>query len=417
MSKLIISAILSIFLISFLAKAQPASQPPMFWDLFNRSVIEPWRHDWLSGCPLGSNYADIYNNDYLRFNHQSNCVALTSIDLGTYVMDFDMEIYDWNTTSPSDMMVVEWADTQGHVVSIRFNRVGNSIEIGQASIITDFLTSTFPFSFSASTPYNYSSINVYPWHISKRGDIIIIESDLSVPNYINWTISSPSYNVPLKEIVLATYNNGTAGFTYLDAISVRSIGEVKILPRLQIDVTPALTVSYGTEQIINCHATNHTGVPVILYYFGTPVSNPYKASLSQGTNYFECISNETDTYYPSSVSALTFVTGVPLSTIPSPIENASQPMPQMVNETEWREAGFGWALIFVSPLGLITVGTLIFSAIISRFAGAVFGIISFLFLWFILVLFTGLLPSWIFLVLVIISGFIVVSIFKGMLTK
>jgi hypothetical protein len=171
---------------------------------------------------------------------------------------------------------------------------------------------------------------------------------------------------------------------------------------------------WSTTERYQLWAGSHSiDVQVISSDGQTALSNPVPLEVSW-VNYinitaYDCRGTLGADIYPPSATTTTLP--------PAQIPNASRPVPQLVNETEWVEAGYGWALIFVSPIGLITIITLVVSAVIARFSGTQFGIISFLFLWFILVLFTGVLPTWIFLVLIIIAGFILVKVGAGIFGK
>lgn len=421
MRKTVITPLVAIALLLFFL-APTNAQYEFFTDHFNRSTPSPWTQGVISPCSTPLNNITIEpdgGEGYLKISVEQNCTTGAVIDLGTYVKDWDIYIGDWGGTLGDDIMILEMAG-QGKAVSIRFNKYTNSIEIGQRDWTQDFQLHSFPYSYRAITPYNFSNFNLFS--IKKSGNTINIGNWSTGEPYLNWTVVDSNNDVWLKTIAIFEYNPSHSSYNKDNYIAVVSEGGIKILPNLTMSVSPSYNVSYGTHQTVSCYA-DVTGIPTSLYYFGSPVSNPYTAILPLGTNYFECISNETDTYYSASavLLAYTYTPSVTTITVPSPIPNASKPVPQMVNETEWQEAGYGWALFFLSPLMLITYLSLLLAAGTAKAVGgqnpaAVFTI-TFLFIWLLLIAYTGVLETWIFIVLIIIASAIVVYFGRSVITK
>jgi hypothetical protein len=409
------SAFVSMFLLFSLANAQLILD-----DDFKRTEIAPWTKFISPPCSAPTTDVSIAGNEFLRHTYAANCLAWAQYRLSTYVNDFEWNVSFWVSWSERDVLIMEWVEPGVGVVSIRFNRDKNLLEFDTYyGSIMNFQTRTYPdWATTYSVPFYFGAGGqTFDFTIRKVGsNIKVYRTDGGVELIADWT--SPLANVRALDINLARYNPSVSSYSDLDRTKFYSLTTLKGVPNITISVTPAYNVSYGTEQMISCIISPPT-IPITLYYFTTPVANPYRATLPIGTHYWRCESNETDDYYASYTSTLTWVYGAvtTTTTVPSPIPNVSQPIPQLVNETEWREAGYGWALIFVSPIGLVTMFTLLISSIVARFAGMSFGIVSFLFIWFVLVMFTGLLPSWLFLVLIIIAGFIVMQIARGIIAK
>jgi hypothetical protein len=411
--KLILTSLVVLVLLSGLAKA--------VWDIilqdnFERSDIPPWqdtccyRSDGSKTCGDGSNWcfgqriAEIISGKVYLFAEPNN---LTSIryTFPTRIKDFNwhVEIHNYD----EEVTIFEW-QSEGYTVQIRLNRKRNMIEYVEDDIYSQYLMSEYPYTVDSQVPYNFGTgARVWDVNITKNG--------LNVRVYINGTkvldVTS-SEEIYANSIIMASFSPTVSTSTSFDNVVFVSTSVTKQTPTVTISVSPDYIVTYGTQTTVSC-TVEPPNLRLHLYYFQTEVSIPYTAVLPMGNNYFRCESEETDQYYSAFDSTIVQVTGVGTTTTiipphvpPSPIENASKPIPQLVNEEEWRNAGFGWALIFFSPIGLITMFSLIISAVVARIAGVVFGVVAFMFIWFILVLFTGILPDWLFIVLVIVAGFI-----------
>jgi len=423
--KLILTSLVVLVLLSGLAKA--------VWDVilqdnFERSDIPPWQDTccYRSGsskvCGDGSNYcfgqriAEIISGRAYLFAEPTN---LTSIryTFPTAIKDFNWHV-EIKSPSEGEVIMLEWWSNLTNVgtgyAQIRLNRDKNLIEYVEDDIYTQYLISEYPYRTNYSVPYNFGTgARVWDVNITKNG--------LNIIAYINGTkvldVTS-SKEIYARAIIMASFSPTVSTSTSFDNVIFVSTSTTKQTPTVTISVSPAYIVTYGTQTTVSC-TVEPPNLKLHLYYFQTEVSIPYTAVLPLGYNWFRCESEETDQYYSASsvakvevteVGATTTTTTTTTTTIPyvppSPIENASKPIPQLVNEEEWRNAGFGWALIFFSPIGLITMFSLIVSAVVARIAGVVFGVIAFMFIWFILVLFTGILPDWLFIVLVIVAAFI-----------
>jgi hypothetical protein len=418
MKKVLIPAVFFLLLLFVGARAQPQQ---LLDDQFTRSLIAPWEKTILSPCSPPTTDVNISGTPYqfLMHTYQTNCLSFASYRFGSFVNDFSWQTYFWVSWSEHDILIMEWWDGEGNLMSVRFNRDKGVLEFDHTyGSITNFLTRTYPdWATTYSVPFDFGSAGQsFDFNITKVGNNIkVYRTDGGVTLIADWT--SPYANVRARSIALARYNPSTSNNGVLDETTFYSLTTVKAIPSINLTVSPARNVTYGTEQMISC-TINPPTIPITLYYFTTPVTNPYRATLPVGNHYFRCESNETADYYSYYASQVVEVYGAitPTTTVPSPIPNVSQPVPQLVNETEWRQAGYGWALFFVSPIGLITFVTLFVSAgmakLVGQPSGVYFGIIAFIFLWLLLVMFTGILPTWIFLVIVVIAGFIVAQVAK-----
>lgn len=133
---------------------------------------------------------------------------------------------------------------------------------------------------------------------------------------------------------------------------------------------------------------------------GAQTCNCYNSYQNCGSTNLQCL-------------AYCFSTGCNITTVTTTIPtNFTQPI-SPINETEWRENGFGWILFFFTPIGLTTMLCIGIGAVVGRFAGVEFGIAAFCFLLFIMVVFSGMFPTWLVVIFILLAAGIVVYFTRG----
>ncbi|MEM2446397.1 MAG: hypothetical protein QW734_07050 [Candidatus Bathyarchaeia archaeon] len=411
----------ALFLVAFtvLLFSSAFAQELIIHDTFSRSDIAPWqdaccyRTDGTKSCGDGSNWC--YGTRIVGISGGKAFLSTEARNLSSmhYTIYTRIPNFNWymeiESSNNNDLVGLFWWSEQQSPYTIVLNRHSNTIQVYYYDdLISKFLLEDYPFTYNYQIPYNFGSGYRY-WQIN------ITKSGNTTKLYINGVkVLERNCTTAAQKIGIEVFNPLSDTTVYVDNIIFYSTTPTKLIPIVNITAT-SYVITYGTPVTISCYAIPST-LRVNIYYLNQRVSNPYTAILPVGNHYFYCESEETEEYWSGSDSLVVQVLGQPptTTTLPqvTPIENISKPIPQLVNETEWREAGFGWALFFFSPIGLITFMSLVVSAVISRVGGWVFGVVSFLFMWFILVYFTGILPDWLFITLVVVAGFIVASVVR-----
>lgn len=409
-----------LFIITFLVfiSCSVLAQELIIYDTFSRGDIPPWqdvccyRTDGTKSCGSGDNWcygtriAGISGGKAFLSTEARN-LSTMYYTLYTLVPDFNWYV-EIESSNNNDLIGLGWWSEQYNPFTIVLNRNSSVIQnYHYDDLITKYLLEDYPFTYNYQLPYNFGSgYRFWAINITKSGNLTRL--------YINGVkVLERNCSTPAQRIMIEVFNPVSSTTVYVDNVIFYSTTRVKYLPIVNISAT-AYRVNYGTPVTISCQAIPST-LNLKVYYLNQRISNPYTAVLPAGYHYFYCESEETEQYWSGSDSLIVEVLNQTVTTtlpVPSPMPNVSQPIPQLVNETEWREAGFGWALFFFSPIGMITIASLVVSAIVSRVGGWVFGVVSFIFFWFVLVYFTGILPDWLFIVLVIISAFIVANIIR-----
>jgi hypothetical protein len=399
----------------------------VFSDQFERYTIPPWQAFITQPSGVGSCTSpqcvviDDGHNLYEECSTtQHLCFGITNI---TSTDDFDWN-FDWDN-GPADMGT--WAIAElshqglftGGFASVRiYTCYGaepciNRIQFSYNSIISDVQTQPYPWNYicTVDTGFGYytnwkinrtdDTVHVYGWHATHYDELA--------------NCSNPNFNGLISTIALATYAPSVSAANSFDNTTICSIYAPKIQPTLTIDISPTYNVSSGTQTMASCTA-NYIDVPIILSYFGEATTNPDVKTLSVGHHWYFCDSNETSQYYEAHAARDLWVyqapAGLPTEGVTYP--NASQPV-SAINETEWRDAGFAWALIFVSPIGFISIVSLIIGALVGKLAGgAIYGVMAFVFLMFIMILYMQILPTWMMIVFIVIAAIGVVYFTKGL---
>jgi hypothetical protein len=332
----------------------------------------------------------------MKLSQNGNCLAGGLFTFPTYISELYVA-FDYYHKS-NNYFIVEWSDGT-NVTSIRFDTVNNLIYFSDYSVFSDFAQLGYPYSYWYSLPHTFE-FSDGSWHsiridysVNNHSAIITIDS---IPVA---SVSNPShFKARMLSLAFGQWNTGTT-YAKVDNVVVYSSAVSKIIPQLSFYVSPGYTITSDQTVTVQCFA-NYPDVPLTLYHFSTPVSNPFSGTLSVGMHYFDCVSTETDVYYSTSAPALINVTSAitPTPQVPEPIP--------AINKTEWHEAGYDWALPFFTPLFIVSFVIAVVSGVIARIGGMTVGGIAGLLMVLVLTLF-GIYPAWLGIVFIIIAGFII----------
>jgi len=159
------------------------------------------------------------------------------------------------------------------------------------------------------------------------------------------------------------------------------------------------TPQYTPGSSCNATVTPFTCITNDLYYCPSGLWILMEACSSEGKY---CVaSNTSGTCAPTNVTTTTVP---PVNVTPTPIE----PIPA-INQTEWHEAGYDWALPFFTPLFIVSFVIAVVAGVIARIGGMTMGGVSALLMVLVMTLF-GIYPLWVGIVFLIIAGFIITKL-------
>jgi hypothetical protein len=348
----------------------------------------------------------------MRITQNATCTTGAYGNFYTSLTDFT-----WNfryTYKTGDLLSAEWTAGGTDIQAVKFDPANSRIYLdtngavgsyyytaglGTPSIIDSRAFDNEP----ASMGFTDGTSHIFNITFSSVSNNITVTIDGSVV----LSETSTALRTPMKVPTFFTFNPSSS-YAEFDQVKIISLTATKILPVLNIEITPSNVVDISTVVTANCRP-NFPDVPVALYLNGNPTTNPYNAVLTYtGTNYFDCFSNETSVYAGTHSTATVNVTAVGGGTTMT--TTALTPI-SAVNSTEWQEAGYSWALPFLSPIFIITVIISITSGIVAKFGGIVIGGVTMLIL---VLLFTigGVYPAWIGIITIILGGYALVNILQ-----
>jgi hypothetical protein len=361
-------------------------------DTFTRSSPLPW------GCYFTCGTCSIVSSSLYITQANSSCEGYAAFDSATLLENFSIS-FDYKQQT-NNQFILEWNDGSNSRYII-FDTNNNLIEFGNVLSLTDYPSYTNVF---YTYPWEFS-FGDGTWH-NIRMEKVGTSSDTNLKLYIDeskiFDQYSSSFDVDWKNMGLGLYSTDS-NHAYYDNIVVESYAPIKLYPELAVHIYPFDPVAYGTDVNVYCTPAPPDLI-VHLFYFSTEVSNPYRSStLPVGENLFNCKSDETDVYYAGSNSNVLTITTATTTTTPLPVE----PIPA-IDTAEWTAAGYGWALVFFSPMFLATIFMAFICAICAKLGGATFsGIMALVFVAIYSLPQVNIYPSWLGVVLIIIGAFVI----------
>jgi hypothetical protein len=193
---------------------------------------------------------------------------------------------------------------------------------------------------------------------------------------------------PMNVFMIADKSSGLPGDTFTFNVSI-SNGLPAFTNRLYVKDPSGNVILYQSQ-----HGTSSFSVPVIISTYGN-------------NDVYTDVTDSTDNTVESNHITINIGGG---GTIPTtPISG--------INVTEWQENGWGWALPIFTPIFIFTFGAGVISGILAAISGNAGGVIGGITWVAFMMLYTlmGIYPSWVGIVLIILSGGVTVMFMGKML--
>jgi len=372
-------------------------------DTFDRTTIHPWSR-FIAPCT--SNVA--INGSAMIQSQDADCLAFATWSSPTKVTDFYFS-FDY-THETDNIFIAEWSSS-GKILSIRFNTQDNIIEISNVTVMQDFpsLSSgvfvTYPYTFG------FASGSTHNINVTLTGNILSIMIDGN-------TIFEQSNSRFVSAVTiygLGLLNDASSSAVY-DNVVIYSIVPPKTQPKLVLTSTPNAFVPNSatdeTEITVTCYEVNGYPVRITMREEGVWERNG-TASVSEvrvfdaGFHAIECISYEDANYYSDETfDFLNITTAVPETTTTTTLYNVSWMQP-ILNETEVQEANLNWIMPFFTPFFFAIVFMLLTSSFITYISKSPIVGASVLLIFLIVYGIVGILPTWVMMLLIILSALLV----------